>query len=87
MKLILIGFFISKNLLYFKILFLVIFRYFFSFSTTNSSKGLFLLNSLTSSENLSANSFNAKLNIRVDQPEPNSNIVVLLLNIIIFFNY
>ena len=49
---------------------------------TNSSNGLFLLNDLTSAENLSANSFNAKLNIRVDQPEPNSSIVVLLLIII-----
>ena len=34
---------------------------------------------LTSFENLFDNSFNAKLKIRVDQPEPNSSIVVLLL--------
>ena len=36
-------------------------------------------NFLTSLENLFASSFNAKLKIRLDQPEPNSSIVVLLL--------
>ena len=34
---------------------------------------------MTSFKNLFFNSFNAKLKMRVDHPEPNSNIVVLLL--------
>ena len=54
------------------------FKYFFSFSKTNNSNELFLLNDFTLSENLSLNSLNAKENIRVDQPEPNSSIVILL---------
>ena len=53
-------------------------KIFFSLSITNYSNGLFLLKDLISLENLSLNSFNAKLNIRVDQPDPNSSTVVLL---------